>query len=143
MKNNKLFGMIRGLFGKVLAIGFLAAILAAASYAQSVRLVESGNSNNYLGTIYMTEDNMEYRIDFDGGGYIRIYMPCSDISKGSVEGNQCAFEQYSAGSILTMSGEAQVFTDATVNLKWKYWYNGNTTEPYYQYGWKEYVPDSK
>ena len=135
--------IINKLFGKFLAIAFLFGIFSFATFAQSVTLVEKGNSNNRLGVIYTINNNTEYRIDFDGGGYIRIFMPCTKVTKGSVEGNACGFRQYTAGSLLQYSGEAEVYTDATVNLQWKYYYNGDTPTPYYQYGWKEYVPNQK
>ena len=108
---------INGLFRKTLVITLFLSAMALTSYAQSGRLYEA-RSKYMLGTIPAYQS--VWRIDLGNGGEIKIYS-CKKIS---ATGLGCVFTQFKNGRV-TYSGEAQVYQNGAVNLRWVYEFNGN------------------
>jgi len=109
---NKTFGTIRSIFGKTLAIAFFAVIMSVASYAQSGNLYE-GSSNSRFGTITAYQSTWVIN-NMNGGGEIKIYN-CRNIGNGGIA---CSFTQFDNSGRTSYSGEAQVFQNGGVYLRW-------------------------
>ena len=114
MTNNNLFGIVRNLFGKTLALAFLFGVMAVASYAQSANLYEA-RGRARLGTITAYPSTGVWRIDMGNTNEIKIYSCRANLPGGI----SCVFTQFSRGRVV-YSGYAQIYQSGAVNLRWMY-----------------------
>ena len=135
MKNNKLFGMIRSLFGKTLMTAFFLGILSAASYAQSQYAAVYNKSNNghtgYIGVYGAT-----LRVNWSSPGLVTVVsVPCTLHSDGT---STCTTITYSNGNPV-WKGEYKNFTSGVdFGMRNTHKWNVNHWETEYNDGWTFY-----
>lgn len=118
MTDNKSFGTIRGLLGKVLTVAVVLGILAAASYAQSGNLYYQSNGKFY-GTVTVYNGSHYYIAvgSAAGGGEIKtLQNSCRPVNNG-VAGRLCSFAYFKNGQH-SYSGQAYFFQNGFVYLRW-------------------------
>lgn len=110
MKNT----LVRSIFGKALAIGFLTTVLGIASYAQAGNLYEANSSYKFG---FITAYQSTWVINqMNGGGEIKIYN-CRYASGTDIS---CSFTQFNAQGKTSHSGQAYITRGGAVYLRWQY-----------------------
>lgn len=103
---------INNLFGKFLAIAFLFGVFAVASYAQSNRLFfQQGGAFFGVVTVF---PGSHFEITTNGSVIKTFRNSCRPISGNGVF---CTFGQFKDGRHI-FSGEAQIFQNGLVFLRW-------------------------
>ena len=130
--NNAIFSSI---FRKSVAIGFLTAFMAMASYAQQVSLYPVTAPNTYFGRFYFYDNNTRARIELDGNTTrLEIYGPC----KTDATSNLCPFQQFNGAGVVTDSGEIWWNTSSKVHIRWLYYYTAGKATSHSHHNWHEY-----
>lgn len=114
--NNSRVKIIRGLFGKALALVFLFGIMSVASYAQSNNLYYI-NGGAYYGRVTVFPGS-HFEIDLGNGQEIKTFRnSCSPVSSGGVPGVLCTFAHFKYGQHI-YSGRGYFFQNGLVYLTW-------------------------
>ena len=138
MKNITNNAIVRSRFGKVLMMGFLTAIMVAATYGQAQNNLYYANTKNKYGRVY-AYNGSHFEI-YTNNAVIKTFAnSCSSVSSGGVDGVRCTFGEFHNGEH-SLSGWAYFFQNGLVYLCWtnerlagNQWRTINT-------GWYTFVP---
>lgn len=135
MKNNKLFGMIRTIFGKTLVTAVFLGILSVATFAQSQYAAFFNKSNNNQeGYIGVYGDTL--RINWSSPGLITVIgQPCTEFSDKTW---LCTAITYRNGQP-EYKGEYQIYKSGVdFGMRHTHRWNVNHWETEYNDGWTFY-----
>ena len=135
MKNNIYNAIIRNLFGKLLAMTFLTAIMATASFAQSqTAAVYHKTTNGHSGYFYVYPT--EYQIQLNTSGLVTVVrQPCVTASDSSFT---CGATTYNNGRQVYY-GEFKMFPNhLDFGMRYTHRWNVNQWETEYSDGWTFY-----